>query len=355
MPVESHQQLQSVYSANLAGNMSILGELKGILKGFKEEEIPFIVLKGIALAEHIYPGIAMRGMGDVDILVRKGDLYSVDDFLSGMGYFPIDSSLSEAANNPVGYLASLDYQKDGPSSLSLHIHWHLVNTSVPAYMFAPEIDMDRIWEMAWVVGVADVESRILAPDHQLIYLCEHALRIGHSFDRLILICDIFQTIKTYEKRIDWEFVIRESRDFNLLGLVYFALTIVQHYSPFRLSRDIMARLKPSHITPLERFFLYLNLSNNRIRGSSYLVYMAMNEGSTEKCKFLFRTLFPPSHILLQRRYSKNRTFSRSFYLLRIFEILSYIIATLFQVVINSAPKRPSIRPQRSGEPESITH
>lgn len=342
IPFESYQQLQRFYNANLAGNMFVLGELKSILKGFKEEKIPFIVLKGIALAEHIYPGIAMRGMGDVDILVRKDNLFIVDDFLSAIGYSPRDSSLSEAMNNPVGYLASLDYRKDGPSSLSLHIHWHLVNTSVPAYMFAPEMDMDRIWEMASVVRVADVESRILSPDHQIIYLCEHALRIGHSFDRLILVCDIFQAIRTYEKHIDWEFITTECQDFNLSRLVYFALTIVQHYSAFRLSSDVMARLKPSYITPWERFFLYLNFSNNRIRGSSYLVYMAMNKSLLEKCKFLFRTLFPPSHILLQRRYSKHRKFSRLYYLFRIFEILRYI-AALFHVVVDPANKRPSFR------------
>ena len=332
IPVESYQQLQGLYNANLTHNMFALGELRSLLKAFNERNIPVIILKGMALAEHVYPSIGVRGMGDVDILVKRGNLHGVDSLLSGMGYSPRDSALPDAIDNPVGYLASLDYQRDDRSSLSLHIHWHLVNTSVPAYMFAPEIDMDHVWDMAWDVRVADVESRILSPAHQIIHLCEHGLRIGHSFDRLVLMCDIVQVAGRYEKDIDWGLLIRECQNTSLSKMVYLALTIVQHYFPLRLPRGIMARLKPSHITLWDRIFLHLNVTNGRARGSSYLVYLAMNKGLLEKCRFVFRTLFPPSQILLQRQYSRDRRSRRLFYLLRVFEIAGHGVAALCRSV-----------------------
>ena len=333
MPAETYKYLQDRYNSNLMKNMSLLGELKQILGGFKDLGIPFIMLKGIALAEHLYQGIAMRGMSDIDILVRKDSLRKVDEYLSSHDYFSRDSSVSRAVNNPVGYLSSLDYRKGEPSSLSLHVHWHLVNTSAPAYMFASQIDMERIWKMSVPAMIADVESRILSPDHLIIYLCEHALRIGHSFDRLILIYDIFQSIKTCEKSVDWDFIIKESRDFNLSRLLYFSLTIVRDYSSLRIPDKVINSLRPSYITIGERFFLSLQLSNRRMRGSSYLIYLALNRGFINKCRFLYRTFFPPPYILVQRKYCKNSEFRASYYLFRICEVVKYVVTALFDLII----------------------
>jgi hypothetical protein len=71
VPPATCTALSNQYYKKLRRNLSIIGELKGTLILLKESEIPCIVLKGIALAEHIYPGIAMRGMSDIDILVKK--------------------------------------------------------------------------------------------------------------------------------------------------------------------------------------------------------------------------------------------------------------------------------------------
>ena len=338
MPAETYKYLQKRYNSNLMKNMSVLGELKQILGGFKDAGIPFIVLKGIALAEHLYQGIAMRGMSDIDILVKKDSLQKVDEYLSSHDYFSRDSSVARAVNNPVGYLASLDYRKGEPSSLSLHVHWHLVNTSAPAYMFASQIDMERIWKMSTPAIIADVESRTLSSDHLIIYLCEHALRIGHSFDRLILIYDIFQSIKACEKSIDWDFVIRESRDFNLSRFLYFSLTIVRDYSSLSIPDKVINSLRPSHITIGEKFFLSLQLSNKRVRGNSYLIYLALNKSFINKCRFLYRTFFPPPHILIQRKYDKNSEFRKSYYLFRICEVARYFVTSLFDLIIKKAQR-----------------
>ena len=64
-------------------------------------------------------------------------------------------------------------------------------------MFVEQVDINRLWEKAIPTSVADSHALTLRPEHVLIYLCEHALRVGHSFDRLILICDIFFSIKAF--------------------------------------------------------------------------------------------------------------------------------------------------------------
>jgi hypothetical protein len=321
VPRDSYRDLSNHYHTNLKRNMSIIGKLREVLATFQKSGIPCIILKGIALAELVYPSIGMRGMSDVDILVKKEDLFTVDEYLSSHGYTSVDSTVTKAVHNPVGYLASLEYRKNA-SPLNLHVHWHTVNTSVPATMFVEQVDINRLWEHSAVAGVADSHARILRPEHMVIYLCEHALRVGHSFDRLILICDIFFSIKAFEKIIDWDFIVEESRRFNLSRVIYYSLSIVKHYTSLDIADGCIAKLRPPNISFGEKLFLRLQLNNRRIRGSSYFIYLAMNRGLFPKIGFITRTFFPPARILLQRQYRKDAEFSKSLYLSRIGEIFS---------------------------------
>ena len=328
LPQDAYISLSTLYYAKLKRNMHILGALRGVLSILQEANIQCIILKGIALAEHVYPNIAMRGMSDVDILVKKEDLFKIDECLSSLEYTSRDSTLEEALHNPVGYLASLEYRKDDPSPLNLHVHWHAVNTSVPATMFVERIDINRLWEHSAVTSVADSHALMLSPEHLIIYLCEHALRVGHSFDRLILICDIFFSIKAFENIIDWNFVSEESRRFGLSRFVYYGLSIVKHYTSLGIPDECIAKLRPPDISRGEKYFLKLQFNNRRIRGSSYFIYLAMNRGLFAKLGFITRTFFPPAQILLQRQYRKDAEFSKSLYLLRIGEIFSHILGLL---------------------------
>ncbi len=322
VPQAHFMVLSDHYHATLKRNLSIIGALRDVLAAFQQDGIPCIVLKGIALAERIYPNIAMRGMSDVDILIKKDDLFKVDDYLSSLGYASRDSTAAKAIHNPAGYLASMEYRRNDPSPLNLHVHWHPVNTSVPAATFVERIDINRLWERAATTSVADSLAFTLCPEHLVIYLCEHALRIGHSFDRLILVCDIFYAIKAFESVIDWDFLIEESRRFNLSRFVYHGLSIVRHHTSSGIPDACIAKLKPPDISRGEKYYLKLQFKNRRIRGSSYFIYLAMNRGLRAKIKFIARTFFPPARILLQRQYRKDDEFSKSLYLLRIGEIFS---------------------------------
>ncbi len=320
LPAEAVKDLSDWYFADLKRNMAACAPLKRVFDRMNEKRLPFIVLKGIALAERIYPGFATRGMSDADILVRKADMEAVDACLTGLGYSPVDSTVGLAMANPVGYLASLDYRLRDGSLPNLHIHWHPVNTSVPAFMFAGKVDLDRIWERSVPVRLADAHARVLGPEHQVIYLCEHALRINHSFDRLILICDILYTLRAHAHEIRWEVLVEEARRFGLAKPVFLGLTLVGHYTSWNFPEAIQRGLCPDGLAWGERLFIRLQRDNRRFRGCSIMVYLAMNRGILRKVRFVFRVLFPPRHILAQRRYAGRVGVRASDYLLRFGEV-----------------------------------
>ena len=300
VPTESLEDLSGLYYANLKRNLTIAAALRPVLDALAGAAVPCIVLKGIALAERVYPSIAIRGMSDVDLLVRKDDLQKADACLSALDYAPLDSTASSAIHNPAGYLASLEYGKDPPSPLNLHLHWHPVNTSVPASAFIEGIDLDRIWEKAVPVPLSDSRALMLCPEHLIACLCEHALRVGHSFDRLILVCDIYFAIRRCENGIDWDDVAAESRRIGLHRFAWHGLEIVRGYTDLPIPQTCLAQLKPPDLTAGERLFLRLQRDNRRIRGSSYFVYLALNRGLFAKTGLFLRTLFPPGQILRQR-------------------------------------------------------
>ncbi len=321
VPPQIHRLLAHLYFENLNRNKIAAKALKRLFNHLSARQIPFIVMKGIALAELFYPSLAARGMSDADILVKKGDVRRVDEVLAELGYAASDSFVEDALQNPPGYLASLDYRKSDEPFPNIHIHWHPVNTSVPAYMFSENIDLERLWQMAMRAKIADSDVYVFCPEHQIIYLCEHALRINHSFDRLILIYDIFYVINTRQYKIDWNLVIHEVGRFKLERLVFLSLSIVKHYTSAAVSEELMRDLRTAlALNSFDRGFLYLQLQNRRLRGSSFLVYFGMNRGIGRKAAFLFRTLFPPRHILLQRSYAKGARFNTGWYWRRIREV-----------------------------------
>jgi hypothetical protein len=78
--------LKSSYYGNSIRNMLLYQELKKILNALQERGVKVIVLKGAALAEIVYPKRALRPMSDIDLLVRKEDVSTVEDKLVEMGY-----------------------------------------------------------------------------------------------------------------------------------------------------------------------------------------------------------------------------------------------------------------------------
>lgn len=337
-PPDVYATLHDHFQFNIRRNMACAAAAKIVFRLLHTARITFLVLKGIALAEHVYPHFAMRTTSDLDILIHKNDLLRADLALTQAGYQAQDSTPQRALLNPTGYLASLEYYKPGIAFAYVHLHWHLVNTSTPAIAFIDKMDMERIWEKSIVSKVADTEVGLLCPEHLIIYLCEHALRVGHSFDRLILICDIRYAIKTHEAHLDWNNVAAEAKSLGILHFAYLGLKVVQFYgSQEFLRNDILKKLAPPSLSWTERLFLSLQENHYRLRGSSYLAYLALSKGPLNKARLIMRTIFPPPSILAQRGHCKLRAKTNILYLQRICEIMTNInkLLKLFHRIIYS--------------------
>jgi hypothetical protein len=341
VPFSVTEELRKDYYATAARNAVIFEELKNVLKTFNHAGVDTVVLKGAALAEMVYRNLALRSMSDVDLLIKKEDIYNVDLILKGRGYYSPDAQGIDLSAVRSDYLTTLAYISSSETSPCFHIHWHFVNSTIPNDSLIRNIPMANIWHDADKAHIAGVDTLVMAPHHLLIHLAEHSLRVSHSLSKFCFLCDINEAVESYGETIDWERLIIESRRFNLDWLVYLPLYFAVKFLNTKIPNEVLLRLRPERVSLYEKIFIKLVANNRRLSGLSYLLHLSSNKGVTGKARFILRTLFPPGHVIAQRCGISPDKVVLIFYLRRMNEVfmaLAGVIIKLFRTALRFRPR-----------------
>jgi hypothetical protein len=311
VPDDVITKLEDEYFNNACHNILLLKELEKILIALKNENIPVMVLKGAALLENVYSNVALRPMNDIDILVKKESLPKINIVLKKCGYFNLgkDTIKTEVAVSP--YLNSAVYKKPSFEGCFLHVHWHLVNTTIPVEMYYDKIDMVKIWKEAEPTRIGGTEALTLAPHHFLIHLCEHAL--NHFFDKLILLYDVHIFIERNLDRFDWKKFVDETLNFNLARPAYYTLYFTTKFFETQVPDYVLERLKPAKFSFGERKFVSSVLNGKLPSYFPFLIYLAMSKGIFKKIKFIWRHIFPPLEVVNHMRIFSDSESGFAFY------------------------------------------
>lgn len=315
IPYDAAKHLKKKYVTTLARNVLFLQKLDEVAAAF--DQIDFIVLKGAYLGSHVYGNPGVRRFADIDILIRRADVLAADERLVSLGYKRLGGKDNAAGDTMgSGYLNSFIY-RHSERSPAIHVHWHLFNSILPKYM-ATNMDIDNIWKAALTTTGGSFEMR---PEHLLIHLGDHALR--HSFDRLILVCDIAEVIRQFRADIDWDYLIAESGKFNLARPVYYSLLFVSRKTDVSVPGWALTALKPQHGGAAENLFAKLMMKGIRRPELCNLAYFDAMETFRNKCAFLWRTAFPPRSVLAQAYGTEPCEISAGDYLRRMWRGIGY--------------------------------
>lgn len=242
IPANVMARLRHIYLQSAAMAMHRYHELGKVLGLLRSANIPVIVLKGAHLAELVYGNIAVRPMGDVDILVHKVDLMRVEAALLGMGYAPAECHRQIAKDNHhfVYWLPNRE--------LFVEVHWNFLPS-----MDRFQIDIDGQWARSRQAIIAGVEVSVLCPEDLLLHLCLHA-SISHLFEMgLKPLYDICETIRYYGKEIDWEQVQRRSEQWGESKCAYLTFRLARELAGASVPDDLMKAIKPRDFD--ERFMV----------------------------------------------------------------------------------------------------
>lgn len=232
---EAMQPLREHYKRNVAANLRLQGQLRGIARALHSAGIPLIALKGIFLAPIVYHNLGLREMNDIDIMVPRDQIRAAHAVFVALGYAPLQAW---AIDNALASSLHLD-RLIKPNAASVEIHWNITRPNL-----AQSIDPAELWQRAVPARLAGVDVLAFGPEDLLLHLCLHT-SYHHQFGfGLRPSCDIAVTIDQYAQAIAWEQVVRRAEQRNWRGGVYLALHLAQELVGANVPAEVLRALKP---------------------------------------------------------------------------------------------------------------
>ncbi len=239
IPREMLDKLTSVAVRTGLRNTKLYHELGNVLSGLRNTSIPAIVLKGAHLAELVYPNISLRPMDDVDLLVMRRDLKSVEKKLFEMDYVHLNSDASRVKTISPHHLTP--FRKDGGSPIE--VHWILPS------MGSAEEDIELIWARSEEATVAGSQARVLSPEDLLLHVSIHA-SLHHRFGLgLRPLADVAAIVDRHAE-LDWAKVRRYAAEWRSVTGVYLTLHLSKNMLGANIPDDVLKAMRPEDFDPI---------------------------------------------------------------------------------------------------------
>jgi hypothetical protein len=207
-----------------------------VLRCLRSSGIKVIVLKGAYLAEAVYGDVALRPMGDVDLMVPRAELPRAQAILLDMGgvhqqFEDIESCCRTKPHLPQFFIRDL----------AIEIHWTIASPTGPV-----RIDTAGLWNRARPAKIAGVEVLALSPEDLLLHLCLHFC-YQHHLAGLTSFCDIAETIHRFRSEMDWAQVVHSAREWRASRYVGLTLHLARGMLGTGVPDDVLERLVPGGI------------------------------------------------------------------------------------------------------------
>lgn len=212
IPKDIFQQIQSINLDIVKQNMLMTSELIKVMKLLAENGIEAIAFKGPTLAQMAYGDITLRQYSDLDILLRKDDIYTIynllkKDYTRNLELKPLQEEIWFKYAHDLG----LTNNKNG---VHIEFHWSMLDTDHPISL--KNIDFFKDMD---IVDIKNRKVNIISNEKFLIYLCIHGAK--HLFERIEWVIDIDRFIRA--QKLDWNKILKivekdNSKKFFILGL-----------------------------------------------------------------------------------------------------------------------------------------
>ncbi len=234
LPEFALEEMRRHVQDTLAKNSVRFHALKIVLNSLRKNDIPVIVLKGAYLAEHVYGGLGMRSMRDVDLLIHRQDADKTSKVFEHIGIIP-----DEAKDNVSDLSISTTLIYRHPNHLAvIDLHFAIDN-------FKFSVDLDELWQRSQPILISGVEARTLSLEDHINHLCYHTA-FHHIFICLKHLIDIHLFIETFHKEINWDTVYQIAVAWGNLHNLSLVLDVLNHLTGFEIPAEIQNKLPEEH-------------------------------------------------------------------------------------------------------------
>jgi hypothetical protein len=238
VPAEQWERLQRAFLVSVGKSTRLQRGLGNVLQSLRDHGLPAIVLKGAYLGEAVYGDVALRPMGDVDLLIRETDLATAQAVLLEMGGV---HQQFEDITASLGRRRHLPHTKIG--GLVVELHWNIVSPAGPI-----RVDVTGLWNRACPASIAGVEALSLSPEDLLLHLCLHVC-YEDSLSDLRGLVDITETTRRFTGQLDWEQLAACAREWGASRYVGLALHLARAILGADIPDKALELLVPGGIDP----------------------------------------------------------------------------------------------------------
>jgi len=231
VPHEILRQLKKHYLENAARNTVLTAELCRLIAVFAGSGIEAIPYKGPVLALFAYDNLALRRFVDLDVIVRKTDVFKAREILLAEGYSPSRSLSLNQHELLLHTQHNLQFSRDN-HRLIVELHWE-----VAPHLFASTVNAETLWRELATININETQVKTLAPDDLLFSLCVHGSR--HLWERLSWICDIAELIA--RRSFNWTTLLERAANADNERMFLLGLFLAENLLDARLPDEVKQR------------------------------------------------------------------------------------------------------------------
>ena len=285
VPQDHLDRLRDLFQKNAARSALLTGELLKILNLFESEEILAMPYKGPAIAISIYGNLALRQFTDLDILVRRQDVWRCQELLISMGYEPHFNITQRQlpAFLRLGYVQM--FTRDKGMSI-VELHW-----GIASRFFMFPLDVDRFLGRLVPLDLMGKKVVTPAPEDLLLILCVHGAK--DLWERLEWICGIAELIRAHD--INWEMARQQAKELGAERTLLLGLQLARELFAARLPESVVSDIASQPVIGL----LAAQVSQSLLRGNSVspglrkkiLFHIRTKERLSDRLRYCVRLLF----------------------------------------------------------------
>jgi hypothetical protein len=236
VPAVVRRRLTERVAAERARHLVMMRELGPVLRRCGTDGVDVIVLKGPALAEHVYPEPALRPFSDLDLLVHRADRFHMDDTLRALGHRRLADEHSWDFD--VAYDGATVYET--PAGVRFDLHWSLLTEP----RFAWRGDETEVWARAERIVVAGEPALGLGREDLVLYLAAH-LAVHHTLAGLRRYWDVALVLERRGAELDWPALVARAERWGLRHALFYVLRGVRDTFAAPVPPTVLRALRPA--------------------------------------------------------------------------------------------------------------